>query len=143
MTHAKRFRSAQSRDGSVRVVRRDPICERRHRRLARYGVPFVLALLATGCQHFAPADAHHDLSRTASPAWRLEREHTMNARWQNRPLSELVQVRGEPPLILTIPGGGNPPGFAAVYDLDRASGCVDAFALLYGRDPTIRIYHCR
>ncbi|MCM2251954.1 MAG: hypothetical protein NDJ19_06310 [Ramlibacter sp.] len=106
-------------------------------------MPLVLGLLATGCQHLGPADAHHDPSRAASPALQLEREHSMNARWQNRPLSELVQALGEPLLILTIPGGGNPPGFAAVYDLDRTSGCMDAFALLYGHDPTIRIYHCR
>ena len=67
----------------------------------------------------------------------------MNGQWQDRRYSELVATRGEPLLVLNIPGGGSPPGFAVVYGLDPLTGCIDSFALVHGRDPTIRIYHCR
>lgn len=67
----------------------------------------------------------------------------MNRRWQNRRLSELRSVLGTPRMIMNIPGGGNPPGFVAVYGEDKASGCIDAFAFVYGGDPVIRVYHCR
>jgi hypothetical protein len=84
------------------------------------------------------------------PAWnafsgepRGAREISMNRQWQNRHLSELVGELGPPILFMTIPGGGNPPGFAAVFGQDRASGCIDAFAFLPAPDPIIRIYHCR
>jgi hypothetical protein len=70
-------------------------------------------------------------------------EIAMNRRWQNRRLSELIGEMGAPTLFMNIPGGGNPPGFAAVYGLDRASGCIDAFAFVPAPDPIIRIYHCR
>jgi hypothetical protein len=100
----------------------------------------VLALAAAGCQFpWALDDGDH----SASKAPRLQRESAMNTRWQNRPLSELIAALGEPPLIMSIPGGGNPPGFVVVYGLDRLSGCIDAFALVYGSDPTVRVYHCR
>ena len=67
----------------------------------------------------------------------------MNGQWQHRHFSELVATLREPLLVLNIPGGGNPPGFAVVYGRDALTGCIDAFALVYGRDPTIRMYYCR
>lgn len=67
----------------------------------------------------------------------------MNARWQGRTLAELVRVRGEPRDTMSIPGGGDPPGLISVYERDPASGCVDAFALVYGPEPVIRNYYCR
>lgn len=73
----------------------------------------------------------------------LAREVAMNRTWQNRRLSALRTALGEPRLIMQIPGGGSPPGFAAVYDVDPASGCVDAFAFVHDQDPVIRVYHCR
>ena len=77
-------------------------------------------------------------------AWlRHGREAAMNQRWQNHYYSELVAELGTPARLMSIPGGGNPPGFVAVFEKDRASGCIDAFALMYGADPIIRIYHCR
>lgn len=79
----------------------------------------------------------------AQPATRAAREHEMNARWKNHTLAELVRVRGEPRDTMSIPGGGNPPGFISVYERDPASGCVDAFALVYGPEPVIRNYYCR
>ena len=71
------------------------------------------------------------------------REAAMNQRWQNHHYSELVAELGRPARVMSIPGGGNPPGFVAVFEKDRASGCIDAFALMYAADPIIRIYHCR
>ena len=67
----------------------------------------------------------------------------MNRNWQNRRFSELKAALGQPRLIMSIPGGGNPPGFVAVYGTDPVSGCLDAFAFVYDGDPVIRIYHCR
>ena len=108
--------------------------------------PLLLAtVLASGCQQLEPGwqegttEAEAALAGTAS-AWR---EAAMNRRWQNRPLSELKLAMGEPRLLMQIPGGGNPPGFAAVYGVDQATGCIDSFALFHGRDPLIRVYHCR
>lgn len=74
---------------------------------------------------------------------RLGREAAMNGRWQNRYYSELLAELGTPARVMSIPGGGNPPGFVAVYARDGASGCIDAFALMYAADPVIRVYHCR
>ena len=67
----------------------------------------------------------------------------MNRRWQNHRFSELTSVLGQQRLIMNIPAGGNPPGFAAVYGQDPASGCIDAFAFIHDNDPVIRVYHCR
>jgi hypothetical protein len=107
----------------------------------RQALVFMLALMSAACQQFPWAlDGG---SPRGSNAPRLQREMAMNIRWQNRPLSELVATLGQPVLILTIPGGGNPPGFAVVYGIDPVSGCIDAFALVYGSDPTIRVYYCR
>jgi hypothetical protein len=116
-------------------------CDRRgsSSRCAR-ALVFVLALAAAGCQFpWALDDGDH----SASKAPRLQRESAMNTRWQNRPLAELIAALGEPPLIMSIPGGGNPPGFVVVYGVDPLSGCIDAFALFYGGDAIIRVYHCR
>lgn len=96
------------------------------------------AILGTGC---ANLDAARSGGSDDAAKW--DREVAMNQRWQSRPLSHLVAEMGEPRMILTIPGGGNPPGFAAVYGRNAATGCLDAFALVYGADPTIRSYHCR
>jgi hypothetical protein len=74
---------------------------------------------------------------------RQQRESAMNQRWQNHRYSELVAVMGQPVRLLNIPGGGEPPGFAAYYGRDAASGCFDAFALVNGEDPVVRVYYCR
>jgi len=95
----------------------------------------VIALAVAGC-------ALDDGAPRAGTAPR-EREEAMNARWKNRSYSELVGALGQPLQLLNIPGGGNPPGFAAIYGRDPASGCIDAFALVYGSDPMIRVYYCR
>ena len=63
---------------------------------------------------------------------RHQREMEMNRQWQNRSLSELKAMVGEPQLTMNIPGGGNPPGFVVVYGLDNRSGCIDAFAISTG-----------
>ena len=67
----------------------------------------------------------------------------MNRYWQNRRYSELVATLGQPRMLLNIPGGGNPPGFVAVYGTDPVTRCVDAFAMVYGSDPLVRVYYCR
>ena len=66
--------------------------------------------------------------RTAGPdaATRALREQEMNARWRNHTLAELLAERGMPRDTMSIPGGGNPPGFIRVYERDPVSGCVDA-----------------
>ena len=71
------------------------------------------------------------------------REAAMNRMWQKRRLSELRTALGAPRMILNIPGGGNPPGFIALYGIDPVTRCVDTFALVYGSDPVIRVYYCR
>lgn len=105
----------------------------------------LIALLAAGCQtaerEWREGPTEEQASASGSPAaWR---EFNMNRRWQNRPLRELTSAMGEPRLIMDIPGGGNPPGFVVVYGTDAGSGCTDAFALMHGSDPVVRVYHCR
>lgn len=107
---------------------------------------FALAALLAGC-----AEILREARSTAQQAsidremaqLRLGREAAMNQRWQNHHYSELVAELGRPARVMSIPGGGNPPGFVAVFARDGASGCIDAFALMYAADPVIRVYHCR
>ena len=106
----------------------------------------LFTLGAAGCQPLqlerALRDDPHTTAR-ASAAARQQRELAMNNEWHDRRYSDLVAALGKPRLVLNIPGGGNPPGFIVVYGSDPHSGCIDAFALMDGGDPTIRIYHCR
>lgn len=106
----------------------------------------VLTLVSAGCQQVQLERTLHDGPPTGAgggASSKLRREWAMNQQWQNRHFSELAAALGEPLLIMQIPGGGSPPGFAAVYGRDPATGCIDAFAFLNGGDPIIRIYHCR
>ena len=109
-------------------------------------IVLVLTAAGAGCQHIVLQENYDRPNRHAvvsdSPS-RQGREWEMNQQWQNRPLSDLEAAMGAPKLIMNIPGGGNPPGFVAVYGRDPKSGCIDAFALVAGPDPMIRIYHCR
>ena len=107
----------------------------------RHPLVAAIAGLLAGCA-IAPAElrAH----RQHGPASvRAQREALMNASWQQHRYEELVEALGKPKRVMSIPGGGNPPGFAVVYDLDPATGCIDAFAISAGADPVVRIYHCR
>jgi hypothetical protein len=107
----------------------------------------VFALFAAGCQQAQLERLVHDSPACSGECGdlssRLGREVGMNRRWQNHRSSELTSVLGAPRLIMNIPGGGNPPGFVAVYGQDPVSGCIDAFAFTYDTDPLIRVYHCR
>ena len=102
----------------------------------------TLALVLAACAGCADLQGgrHPEVSGTSN---RNAREAEMNQRWQNRRMSELLAVMGQPVLVMSIPGGGNPPGFALVYAQDSASGCIDAFAILHEQDPRIRVYYCR
>lgn len=105
-----------------------------------------LLVLFVGCGQ-VPAQQHPREQRGAGDydarQLRLEREAVMNERWNNRRMSELVAAMGEPERLLSIPGGGSPPSFVAVFGQDPATGCIDAFALVYASEPTVRAYHCR
>jgi hypothetical protein len=107
----------------------------------------ALAFAATGCQQLLLEDTVLDkptCERGCEVASsRTGREFAMNRKWQHRRFSELRAALGPPQLIMGIPGGGNPPGFVAVYGADPVTGCVDAFAFTYATDPVIRVYHCR
>jgi hypothetical protein len=107
----------------------------------------AMSLACGGCQFAQLEQLAQDSpvchSRCDDWSTRLGREVNMNRRWQNHRLSELRSALGQPKLLMSIPGGGNPPGFVAVYEQDRLSGCIDAFALIYDGDPIIRVYHCR
>lgn len=107
---------------------------------------FALAALLAGCADFLrearTGDPQAALDREYAQL-RLGREAAMNQRWQNHHYSELLAALGTPARVMNIPGGGNPPGFVAVFPRDGASGCIDAFALMYAADPIVRVYHCR
>jgi hypothetical protein len=96
----------------------------------------------TGCQHKQLAQ-RHPLFSAAEVAARVQRESEMNEQWQNQRFEDLQATLGKPILVMTIPGGGNPPSFAAVYGVDPKTGCIDAFAMNFGEQPTVRLYHCR
>jgi hypothetical protein len=102
--------------------------------------PFTLVAVVLACSACTTAP---DAKPTPQREARVAHEEAMNARWQNHTLAELVRVRGAPRDTMTIPGGGNPGGFITVYEKDPESGCVDAFALMYGPEPVIRNYYCR
>lgn len=105
----------------------------------------VLALIAAGCQQaqLQSFDTPSCDVRCDDASSRSGREVAMNRNWQNRRFSELKTALGPPRLIMNIPGGGNPPGFIAVYGADPVTGCIDAFAFVYSGDPVMRLYHCR
>jgi hypothetical protein len=107
----------------------------------------ALAFANTGCQQLLLEDTVLDnptCERGCDVASsRTGREVAMNRKWQNRRFSELRAALGPPQLIMGIPGGGNPPGFVAIYGADPVTGCIDAFAFIYSNDPVIRVYHCR
>jgi hypothetical protein len=112
----------------------------------RSALLFSFIALVSGCAEIlreaCTADQQKVIDRE-SARLRHGREAAMNQRWQNRHYSELVAELGRPARVMSIPGGGNPPGFVAVFEKDRATGCIDAFALMYAADPIVRIYHCR
>lgn len=103
----------------------------------------LLAFIAAGCEnaHRIPRE-YHPMAAANDPL-RMQRDREMNSRWQNRPLSELLGTLGTPQTVLTIPGGGNPPGFAVIYGIDARSGCIDAFAVNIESNPQVRMYVCR
>jgi len=101
----------------------------------------VLAFTLAGCEQL-PTERQVTERRIEVVVYH-GREHTMNERWANHRYSELVAAMGTPSMIMNIPGGGQPPGFAVVFGRDPASGCIDAFAMMYAKDPIIRQYHCR
>lgn len=115
------------------------------RRRPPWALMLVLGLV--GCEHLEvkgiPRQGGHPTFSGASPVSRQAREDEMNRQWQNRSLDELVGGLGKPILVMNIPGGGMPPGFAVVYERDTATGCIDAFAVNGFERPTVRVYYCR
>jgi hypothetical protein len=126
---------------------RECLCHRAKTPWRSFAFAAVMSLTAAGCQFAGLEQLAHDspICNARCDDWstRLGREVNMNRRWQNHRLSELRSTLGQPQLLMSIPGGGNPPGFVAVYGQDALSGCLDAFAFVYGEDPIIRVYHCR
>jgi len=108
-----------------------------------WGLALVLGLGACAEGEYRRIPREHPDFTSASKAARVERESQMNREWQNRSLTELMDSKGKPKMVMAIPGGGNPPSFAVVYDRDPDSGCIDAFAVSSRGEPVIRIYHCR
>lgn len=109
-------------------------------------VGIALAVALAACQ-LRDLDVRHDApvceDGCIGASSRVQREVAMNRKWQNRTFTDLKAALGPPRLIMAIPGGGNPPGFVAVYSADPETGCIDAFAFFHGGDPVIRVYHCR
>ena len=66
----------------------------------------------------------------------------MNREWRARSFDELLAELGEPQLLLDLSKGSS-PGFIAIYGVDRATGCIDAFVVHADPDRTIGGYHCR
>lgn len=98
----------------------------------------LASFIASACAPLPPSEP-----RRLAPGGGAHREEAMNHLWRNRPMSELVAALGPPTMVMTIPGGGSPPGFAMVFGRDPATGCIDAFAMMYATDPIVRNYYCR
>lgn len=98
------------------------------------------ALLLAGC---AVEPVAREDAPAAANASRAAREAEMNREWSNRTLADLLLAKGHPWRLYDIPGGGNPPGFVVVYPRDPATGCIDAFAVMYGPQTLVRTYQCR
>ena len=104
----------------------------------------VLGFTLGGCEQLATETTEQrTVTNRRIEAVYNSREMLMNEQWVNHRYSELVAVMGTPSMIMNIPGGGQPPGFAVVYGRDPKTGCIDAFAMMYAKDPIIRQYHCR
>ena len=104
----------------------------------------VLAFALGGCEQLAmETTEQRTVTNLRIEAVYHSRESLMNEQWVNHRYSELVAAMGTPNMIMNIPGGGQPPGFAVVYGRDPKTGCIDAFAMMYAKDPIIRQYHCR
>ena len=99
----------------------------------------AVALLAGGCSIDPRMVAPPEPLRASHAA----REAELNQAWQNHTLAELLRGMGQPRQLLDIPGGGNPPGFVLVYPRDATTGCLDTFAVMYGREIRVRLYQCR
>jgi hypothetical protein len=99
----------------------------------------ALALFATGCSIDPRLLQGPEPVRLS----RMARERQINDDWQNHTLRELVDDWGPPRRMLEIPGGGSPPGFVMVYGRDALTGCIDAFAIMYGEVMRVRSYQCR
>lgn len=95
-----------------------------------------LLSLLSGCGAQPLADAAANSSQSA-------REAAMRERWTDKPYRELVKDRGRQGLVLDIPRYGWPPSSAVVYGVDSASGCIDAFLVIHGKEPIIKDYFCR
>lgn len=118
---------------------RRPACPPRTARSSRRWA-LALALVLAGCQQVPLGGGNAD-DMTVS---KEQREDSMNRRWQLHSMSELVRTLGPPALMLDIPGGGNPPGYALVYGQHAGTGCLDTFAVATGpADPIVRSYFCR
>src|SRR4051812_20745779 len=111
---------------------------------ARTGSLLVLALLVGACAdgEVTRIPREHANLGIGDPAARRQREADMNREWQNRPLADLIRVLGRPRMVMNIPGGGMPPGYAVVYGPDPDTGCIDAFAIAERGNPVVRAYHC-
>jgi len=90
----------------------------------------------TGC-------APYPLDTAAVAATESGREAAMRKRWADKPYRELVKEMGREGLVMDIPRYGWPPSSAVVFGIDDASGCVDAFLVVHGKEPLIKDYFCR
>lgn len=70
-------------------------------------------------------------------------ESAMRKQWADKPYRELVKHMGRKGYVMDIPRYGWPASSAVVYGVNAATGCVDAFLVLHGKEPMVKDYFCR
>jgi hypothetical protein len=72
------------------------------------------------------------------------REKEMVMTWAGQPYKDLVQVFGEPQMVMSLPSNRPWKASVVVYEgLDPASDCIDAFTVMHGEKAVVENYFCR
>jgi hypothetical protein len=112
----------------------------RFRSLQLY-VPLAFVLLLAGCA--GTPDGKADVMPTVEYMREL-REKEMVMTWAGQPYHDLVQVFGEPQMVMSLPSSRPWKASVVVYEgLDPASNCIDAFTVMHGEKAVVDDYFCR
>lgn len=104
-------------------------------------LPLAGALLLLGGCAGAPGTKLD--GRQAAKHSRDQREKQMKLAWIGHPYKDLIQIFGNPGLIMNIPAYRPWKVSVVVYEgLDATSGCIDSFTVVHDRAPMVDDYFC-
>jgi hypothetical protein len=98
------------------------------------------ALLLGGCASMPAAQPD---SKHATKHSRNQREKQMKLAWIGHSYQELIQMFGNPGLIMNVAASRPWKVSVVVYEgLDTTSGCIDAFTVMHDKTPMVDDYFC-